>query len=365
MSAALRRARRRAGTYPQVHPAGWYHLLYSDEVGPGQVRAVEALGEDLVVFRTEAGRLHVLHAHCPHLGASLAVGSRVVGDCLECPFHRWRFAGDGHLAEIPDDPHPPRARARAFPTIERYGLVLMWHGPTDAQGQPPYTPDYWPELDTPAFREGGRHAPRDVAMHLLEFAENSVDMQHFGVLHTDMRLPWTQVSIPGMGIHHQAHWEVDPDRPHVAHFYDQAHLQVRAPWLGVRDLPRSGARGHALFVGPASLVVFRISVPDLGDVLIAQTHTPVDAPDQPLGLRVRFTWWRQDSVPWPIAWYVVGNWISQWWADIEIWENKVHLPRPVLSRADGPVHALRRWFRQFYEGVEDDARGGVSSTPAA
>lgn len=59
-------------------------------------------GENLVVFRTEEGSACILNAYCPHLGAHLGVGSRVVGDCVECPFHGWQFRGnDGQCTAIP------------------------------------------------------------------------------------------------------------------------------------------------------------------------------------------------------------------------------------------------------------------------
>ena len=60
------------------------------------------LGEHFVVFRTEKGVASVLDAYCPHLGAHLGIGSRVIGDCVECPFHGWQFRGeDGQCIAIP------------------------------------------------------------------------------------------------------------------------------------------------------------------------------------------------------------------------------------------------------------------------
>ena len=59
-------------------------------------------GENLVVFRTGAGKACVLDAYCPHLGANLGIGGRVVGDCIECPFHGWQFDGhDGKCTRVP------------------------------------------------------------------------------------------------------------------------------------------------------------------------------------------------------------------------------------------------------------------------
>lgn len=60
-------------------------------------------GLELAVFRDAYGEVHALDAYCPHLGANLAVGGKVKGKCLECPFHAWRFNGeDGRCTHIPN-----------------------------------------------------------------------------------------------------------------------------------------------------------------------------------------------------------------------------------------------------------------------
>ena len=54
------------------------------------------------MFRGQDGKAYVVDAYCPHLGANLAVGGRVVGNCIECPFHGWQFRGnDGKCERIP------------------------------------------------------------------------------------------------------------------------------------------------------------------------------------------------------------------------------------------------------------------------
>jgi cholesterol 7-dehydrogenase len=76
---------------------------------------------------------------------------------------------------------------------------------------------------------------------------------------------------------------------------------------------------------------------------------------QPLEQKVNFHWFATATKPRWLVYYVVGNWVSQWRNDIDIWENKVHLRRPLLVKGDGPIHRLRRWFRQFYpEGTLTD-----------
>jgi len=58
-------------------------------------------GLELAVFRDSGGEVHALDAFCPHLGANMAVGGTVKGDCLECPFHAWKFDGEGKCVDIP------------------------------------------------------------------------------------------------------------------------------------------------------------------------------------------------------------------------------------------------------------------------
>ena len=188
----------RASTYREGYPSGWYRLLDLNELKPGDVRALDCLGKNLVVFRgKESGAYRVLDAHCPHQGASLA-GGDVQGDNLACPFHHWCFGGDGRLKEIPNTDKRPRVGVRSYPVREHYGMLWMFHDVSgEALDTPPYEPEPIPELEDGTFRYRGRHTVADVGMHLSEFVENSVDFQHFDVLHGDLTWPWTQIKIPG------------------------------------------------------------------------------------------------------------------------------------------------------------------------
>ena len=52
-------------------------LLESRDLSRGQVKQVEALGQNLAVFRgSETGTVFVTEAYCPHLGANIAAGGR-------------------------------------------------------------------------------------------------------------------------------------------------------------------------------------------------------------------------------------------------------------------------------------------------
>jgi hypothetical protein len=191
-------------------------------------------------------------------------------------------------------------------------------------------------------------------MHLLEFVENSVDFQHFAPVHGELRVPWTNVRVPGMRLEHEATWRRDDREPHVSWFENSAKLAFRG-----KVIPNSGAVAVVRLEGPGGIVRFDFSLNARpGRIVMFQSHTPI----APLTQQVRFRWFSDSDVSKLQAAFIVGNWVSQWRQDIGIWERKIYQQRPLLSRSDGPVHQLRKWYSQFYpkprvtEGELHDAK---------
>lgn len=350
-------AETRLASYPPPYPDGWYRLATSSDLRAGELRSIECLGRQLVLWRSESGdQVHAMTAVCPHLGANLAHG-RVKGDHIECPFHAWQLNGAGRVACIPYSSGPPRrVLNETFPIREVDGQIFIYHrgsgAPSRFDDETPYELPHIAELDDGRFVHRGHHDAGRVKMHIIEFAENSADFAHFAPIHGQMRIPWTQIRVPGISIEHTAGWELDAERPHVSYFLDSAVL-----WILGRRVERAGAKAHITFTGPGSVVNFRFTIPDVGEIEMIQTHLPVG----PLEQQVDFHWFADRRVPRLLVSYVVGEWVSQWSRDIEIWENKVYLPKPMLCKDDGPVQRMRRWYEQFYP--ED--RSGSGSGPEA
>jgi hypothetical protein len=58
----------------------------------------------------------------------------------------------------------------------------------------------------------------------------------------------------------------------------------------------------------------------------------------------------------------VRNLVEGFAQDRQIWENKRWRDRPALCDGDGPVGALRRWYRQFYPETLEAAQAAAASS---
>jgi cholesterol 7-dehydrogenase len=329
----------RLATYPPPFPEGWYVAAKSEDLGAAPLQ-VRVAGNDMVLFRDQDGAARAIDAYCPHMGANLADG-RVRDGCIECPFHNWRIDGSGCVVHIPKGLGPaPAQKTAAWSAIDHHGWVCVYHRHGEEASEPPYRPERLAAIDSGELRHRGDYDAGTIHMHLLEFVENAVDFQHFDPIHGELRIPWTAIPVPWMRIEHSATWSRDEREPHVSWFENEAQLAFRG-----KLIPKSGAKARVRLEGPGGIVRFDFRVAATGGrVVMFQSHTPTS----PLTQRVRFRWFSDASVSRLQAGFIVGNWVSQWRQDLGIWSRKIYRKRPLLSRGDGPVHQLRRWYAQFY-----------------
>jgi len=90
----------------------WYPVATSEELTDEQPRRVQILGLKFVAFRDTEGQAHVLSDTCVHRGASLGKG-RLKDGRVECPYHGWRYGGDGRCVAIPSLAGGEKPPARA------------------------------------------------------------------------------------------------------------------------------------------------------------------------------------------------------------------------------------------------------------
>jgi nitrite reductase/ring-hydroxylating ferredoxin subunit len=113
----------------------WVPALMSSEIaeadGP-QVR-VQLLGEKLLAFRNTDGKACLISEFCSHRGVSLYFG-RNEENGIRCAYHGVKFDGDGKCVDVPSSPQScARMHIKAYPCIERGGIVWTYMGPEDRQ----------------------------------------------------------------------------------------------------------------------------------------------------------------------------------------------------------------------------------------
>ena len=159
------------------YPASWYMLCAAAHLAKGPV-SLSAFGRDLAAFRTESGKVVVMDGRCAHLGADLGRGA-VKGECIECPFHSWRYGPDGRCTQVPGEyAIPPEARQVVYPVVERHGLIFIFNG-AEALFPLPFFFDASPE-DYVAAKPVEFTA--DCTWYMV--AAHGYDSQHFETVHS-------------------------------------------------------------------------------------------------------------------------------------------------------------------------------------
>jgi 3-ketosteroid 9alpha-monooxygenase subunit A len=302
---------------------GWYVAVVSSELKNGMIRGFSVAGRDLVVFRTESGKVAVLDRYCVHQGASLELG-KVVGERIRCAFHHWTFGTDGACTHIPACwKIPAGATMKTYPVTESWGFVWVYAGGDRPHYQLPEEKEVMPESDWflahAAYVDTAFTTCRDVF-------ENSVDRAHSVPVHGSAPDSPLKFDMGPLAFKSSVSFLAFNDNRLNA----QARMLAPSFWgtrldgfLGIRGLNQENVWLNALqATGPNKTGVYA-------------------------SFYVRGRSWN----PWA---RLVGKTIAAGWkrgfaADMPIWNNKVIRDNPILSPIDGPILQYRKWWNEQEE----------------
>ncbi|MFJ4650602.1 Rieske 2Fe-2S domain-containing protein [Nocardia sp. NPDC088792] len=327
-----------AAPAPARFARGWHCLGLVSDFGDGQPHPVQAFGTKLVVFRGAGGALHVLDAFCRHMGGDLSQGE-VKGDEIACPFHDWRWGGNGRCKQIPYARRvPPLARTRAWTTLEQDGMLFVWNDP---EGNPPP-----PDVTIPRIEGAGSAEWTDwhwystvVHTNCREIVDNVVDMAHFYYVHGSLPTFFKNVF-----------------EGHTATQYFESGAREDLP--GPVGQPRLlGNSSVASYHGPSFMIDDLTYHYEHGDhrTVLLNCHYPIDANSFVLqyGIIVEKVAGLPAAAAEQTA-IALGDWVKLGFEqDVTIWKSKARIDNPLLCEEDGPVYQLRRWYEQFYVDVAD------------
>jgi 3-ketosteroid 9alpha-monooxygenase subunit A len=331
------------GEPPARFARGWHCLGLADAFRDSRPHAVEAFGTKLVVFADATGMLHVLDSYCRHMGGDLSHGT-VKGDTVACPFHDWRWGGDGRCAQVPYARRvPPRARTRSWPTLEQNRQLFVWNDP---QGRPPPAEVTIPRIEgafSPEWSDWTWNSIRIDGANCREVVDNVVDMAHFFYIHFAFPTYFKNV-FEG---HIASQYLTSRARPDVV---------TGGNYAAGGD---NSLRSEASYFGPSYMIDYLwhdyhgMTV----ETVLVNCHYPI-TPNSFLlqwGVIVKrlpgLTPAQADRAAAKFG-DSLGVGFQQ---DVEIWKHKTRIDNPLLCAEDGPVYQLRRWYDQFYVDVEDVA----------
>ncbi|MEE2032603.1 Rieske 2Fe-2S domain-containing protein [Rhodococcus chondri] len=318
---------------------GWHCLGLSGAFRDGKPHAVEAFGTKLVVWADSKGDLKVLDAYCRHMGGDLSQGE-IKGDSVACPFHDWRWGGNGKCTEIPYSRRvPPLARTRAWTTMERHGQLFVWNDP---EGNAPP-----PEVTIPEIEQYGSGEWTDWTWNQIliegsncrEIIDNVVDMAHFYYIHYAFPTFFKNV-FEGHVAEQYLNTRGRPDKGMSTQYGVESTLESYAAYYGPSYMINPMTNSYGGY--QVESVLINCHYPITQDSFMLQYGIIVKKPtgmsdEQSAKLAAKFT-------------EGIGEGFLQ---DVEIWKNKTKIENPLLCDEDGPVYQLRRWYEQFYVDVAD------------
>lgn len=316
----------------EIFPTGWFHIGWSAELAPGGVRPLTYFGEELVAFRSAAGELAVLDAHCAHLGAHLGYGGKVKDDCIVCPYHGWEWNTRGENARIPYQDRPVRKTLRKWPALERHGLMFVWYDPAggpprwelpdlfkDFIGVEAQEEDFYPCFPEAVVDKPGEPFPVQYMM------ENAADTTHFKYTHGA------------------------PEAPELLQFGEKG--RAWGAVMGFKS-PRSGEITLKLHTWNPNIGLAFTLFDGRAPYRLILSGTPVDA--RTSHLRVSYFLPRD-----PDSWEVMPDAVLSfarsteelYEEDARMWRHQRFVQRPVFAAQDvAGYSSFRRWAETFYEG---------------
>ncbi|GAA4691024.1 Rieske 2Fe-2S domain-containing protein [Nocardioides nanhaiensis] len=328
------------GQQPMRFARGWHCLGLASTFADGEPHGIETFGTKLVVWQDTQGEIQVLDGYCRHMGGDLTQGE-VKGDQIACPFHDWRWGGDGRCKQIPYARRVPlRARTQRYPVAIRNGQVLVWHDPEGSEPDHAILPPELPGLDEGLYTDWSWEVVPIQGSHCRELIDNVVDMAHFYYVHFSFPTSFRNVF---EGTEATQYME-SKGRPDKAGGYGSAELFLKS---------------EATYFGPAYMINW-LEVDYKGfetEVVLINCHLPT-GPDS-FTLQYGITVKKPEGLDDDTARYIAKKYAQMFGEgflqDVHIWQNKVPVQNPLLCEEDGPVYQLRRWYEQFYVDVADIA----------
>jgi len=237
----------------------WLPVEFSSEINSDAPKLVRWLGEDLLLFRDEFGRVGLTQPNCPHRGTSLDYGWIEAGG-IRCCYHGWVFDVHGRCLEQPGEAvesnFKDKIQLKAYPVRELGGMIWAYMG----RGAAPELPNYHFLVRDDGQRSFSSYVRECNYMQQLE---NALDPVHATILH-------------GRAVHGfpaAPEWMETPD-------FDVTMTETMAYYVARRKGPQAGTEWHreVAYVPPIMVVHHGGTLPGdpLAEMVDVAWRMPID-----------------------------------------------------------------------------------------
>lgn len=108
----------------------WYPIMPTSQVSE-KPQPFELLGQKLVLWLDDSGKVAVAGDRCCHRSAQLSKGQVINGN-IACPYHGWQYNGEGTCVKVPQLEDSSQIlktyQIKTYPSQERYGYIWVCLG---------------------------------------------------------------------------------------------------------------------------------------------------------------------------------------------------------------------------------------------
>jgi phenylpropionate dioxygenase-like ring-hydroxylating dioxygenase large terminal subunit len=341
---------------PPQYIHDWFSPLRSTDVVAGEITNFTFMGNKLIAFRDQNGKVVVLDAQCPHFGAHRGVGGRVVDGCVRCPFHGLHFDNQGQCVKgdfVTEPRHLRHLKSAPWTAEEIASSIFVWHGSDRTRPDRPLRflePGFFDGWSPPVTSAGRSLTPTNVFFP----TENIIDLQHFYAVHA-----WKLHDIE-----RQPAEDVDGTFSAVLNVTFTAFAQ--SPSTLVRRLGevyKSDFRFDIRVLGPGLALSIATLGPDQGNLQVMNIICITPTSETDCHIRVIASI-KYGSIDHPLnrlarRWFGKGieDLLSHVFCAIAtkdfdgdemIWTNRMFLQNPKPLPDDGPIIGYRKWCERFW-----------------
>jgi phenylpropionate dioxygenase-like ring-hydroxylating dioxygenase large terminal subunit len=314
---------------------GWYVISTLTELKGNTILSKTFAGEEIVIFKTNSGKIGIVDAFCKHMGAHLGKGGKVVEECLVCPFHGFQFNSDGKCVNSGYDTEvDSKMNSKKWYVKVKGELIFCYYHPDNK-------PPQW-EPEVPKFKNNTDFKWHTWTMksNVIDIFENTVDLGHFKYVHkydktyADQPLELNLHNLnTTYGIHRKGKFagakEVDA----------KFSLHLQGPGLAVIKAN----------VSPMDLESYHLILPrpidkDTIELRIGASMRKIQSAKKLHPLATLLPRPYLNKLVFKI---LFKEFVKDVGMDQEIWENKTYVHPPLLAKGDGPVMQYRKWAQQF------------------